>query len=146
MEKVVQFIANYDEWRAVKKLKIDEKTDPRTVMEFLASLSMGLDAKVEENLGKVVELDKINSALGEIEYGKTEEEIAAALKAVNSRKVASAIKEASKKPGLQKNEQKELEQFCIVYATKKALKNCGMEIDYSNIKIPGLKRLKRTKV
>jgi len=29
----IQFVANYGDWIAVKKLKIDEKMDARTIME-----------------------------------------------------------------------------------------------------------------
>ena len=146
MEKTVQFIANYDGWQTVKKLKIEDKTDARAIMEFLASLSTGLDVRVEQNLGKAVDLGKVDAALSEIKFGKSEEEIASALKAVNSRNVSAAIKEITEKPGLQKNEQHELQQFCRVYAFKKALKGCGLDVDYSNVKIPGLKRAKKVKV
>ena len=56
VDKVIQFIANYDDWVAVKKLKIEEKTDPRTIMEFLAGLGIGIDRKIEQNLGKATTL------------------------------------------------------------------------------------------
>lgn len=146
MEKAIQFFANYDDWQAIKKLKIEEKTGPKTVMEFLASLGTSLDLKVEANLRKAVELKKVDDALAEIKFGKTEEEIAEALKAVNSRNVSAAIKEITGKPEFQKNEQKELEQFCRVYAIKKVLKNCGLMVDYAGIDIPGMGRLKKAKV
>ncbi len=146
MEKIIQFIANYDEWQAIKKLRVDEKTDPKMVMEFLASLGTSFDAKIEENLRKIVDLGKMDAALDEIQYGKSEEEIANALRTVNSRGVSAAIKEIVQKPELQKNEQRELEQFCRVYAFKKALKNCGLSIDYSSVEIPGMKRLQKRKV
>ena len=146
MEKVIQFVANYDDWRAIKKLKIDEKTDPRTVMEFIASLSMSFDAKVEGNLRKVIDLEKVDAVLEEISCGKTEEEIAEALKAVRKRNVSAAINEICEKPELQKNEQKELKQFCKIYAVKKVLKNCDLEVDYSGVNIPGIKRVKKKKV
>jgi hypothetical protein len=146
MEKIIQFVANCDDWQAIKKLKIDEKTDSRTVMEFLASLWTSLDAKVEENLRKTVDLGKLDAALNEISFGKSEEEIAAALRAVNSRNVSAVIREIAGKPGLQKNEQRELEQFCRVYAMKKALQKCGLDIDYSSVDIPGMKRVRKVKV
>jgi len=73
MEKFVQFVANYDDWIAVKKLKIGEKTDPRTVMEFLASLGTGIDSKIEANLRKIINLEKIDNALNETKTGKSEE-------------------------------------------------------------------------
>ena len=52
MEGSIQFIANYDDWKAIKKQTITEKTDPLTVMEFLASLTTSVDTKVEVNLKK----------------------------------------------------------------------------------------------
>ena len=37
-EKCIQFIANYDDWVSIKKMKITEATGAKTVLEFLASL------------------------------------------------------------------------------------------------------------
>ncbi|MBN2067002.1 MAG: DUF2666 family protein [Candidatus Diapherotrites archaeon] len=146
MDNTIQFIANYGDWKAIKKLKIEEKTDPRAVMEFLASLGMGLDRKIAENLGKTVELEKLDAALKELPKGKTEQEIASIISEVNSRKVGSAIKEICSKPELQPKEQKELQQFCRVYAMRKALSECGLSVDYSSVDVPGMGRLKKTKV
>lgn len=145
MEKSIQFVANYDGWVSVKKLKIEEKTDSKTVMEFLASLGTGIDSKIAFNLGKIVDLKKLDTAIKDIKPGKTEEEIAIALKELNSRKVSQAIKETTELLELQANEKKELEQFCRVYAARKILSECGIMVDYSGIEIPGMKRLKKKK-
>jgi len=142
-EKNIQFIANYDDWVCIKKLKIEEKTDPRTIMEFLAGLGTGIDRKIEANLRKIVDLEKLDAALAEETSGK---DIAAALAAANSRKVSAIINEITTLPELQKNEQKELQGFCKVYALKKTLKEAGLKIDYSEIEIPGIKRIKKVKV
>jgi hypothetical protein len=149
MDKVIQFIANYDDWVSIKKLKIEPGMDPCTVMEFLAGLGTGIDSKIEQNLGKVVEIVKLDNVLGEAlegVSGKGEAAIAKALAAVNSRAVSLVVNEITAKPELQKNEKKELQQFCKVYATRKALKELGLMVDYSGIEIPGMKRVKRTKV
>lgn len=143
MDKTIQFIANYDDWVAIKKLKIGPSTDPRTIMEFLVSLTTGIDSKIEQNLRKIVDLGKVDAAIDELELGK--KDVAKALEEVNSRKVNAVINEITSLPELQKNEQKELLQFCKVYAMKKALKQCGLAIDYSEIGIPGMKRLKKIK-
>ncbi|MEM4710129.1 MAG: DUF2666 family protein [Candidatus Diapherotrites archaeon] len=143
-EKYIQFVANYDDWVAIRKLKIEPATDPRTVMEFLAGLTNSVDSKVEENLRKIVDLKKVDDAIASLGLGK--KDVAKALEEINSRKVSSAIKEICALPELQSAEQKELEQFCRIYATKKALKECGLMVDYSNIEIPGMKKLKKTKV
>ncbi len=143
-EKYIQLVANYEDWVAIRKLKIEPATDPKTVMEFLASLGNSLDSKVEANMRKIVRLEKVDAAIAELGLGK--KDVARALEEVNSRKVGSVIKEITEIPGLQKNERKEVEQFCRVYATKKALKECGLAVDYTEIKIPGMKKLKKAKV
>ncbi len=145
MDEGIQFIANYGDWKAIKKLKIEKATDSRTVMEFLASLGMGIDRKIEENLRKLVDLDKVDAAISEIESGKGKEAVSETIADVSGRKVNSAIKEVCSKPELQKNEQKELIGFCKVYAMKKALGNAGLFVDYSNVEIPGMKRLMKKK-
>lgn len=140
-EKYIQFVANYDDWVAIKKLKIEAATDPKTVMEFLASLTMSVDRKVEENLGKIVDLEKLNAVIKEIPVGKSEEEVANVLREVNTRKVSAVINEITGIPSFQKNVQKELAGFCRVYAVRKLLKECKAMIDYSEIEIPGMKRV-----
>lgn len=145
MEKTIQFVANYNDWVAIKKLKIEEKTDPKTIMEFLASLTTSIDNKVSENLKKIVDLEKLDAALKELKFGRTESEIANVLAEANSRKINAVISEISAKPELQKNEQKEIADFCRVYALKKALNECGLKIDYSSIEIPGMKRIMKKK-
>ena len=138
-EKYIQFISNYDDWVSIKKLKIEGVTDPRTIMEFLASLGTGIDNKVEANLKKIVALDKVDAAIAELGLGN--KDVGKALEEIKSRKVGSVIKEIVALPQFQTGERKELEQFCKVYATKKALRECGLQVDYTQIEIPGMKRL-----
>ena len=134
MEEFIQFIANYAGWQAVKKLKITPRTDPKTIMEFLASLTMSVDRKVEENLRKIISLDKIDSFL---EQAETIEEL-------KSRELSRLINsELEKIPD--KNTKNEIEQFCRVYAARKLLKKQGIIFDYADIEIPALKKLKRIK-
>lgn len=144
MEGSIQFISNYEDWKAVKKIKITEQTAPKTVAEFLASLSTSLDAKVESNLRKIVALEKLDARIAELGFGKGDS--AKAVEEINSRKISAVINEITDKQELQANEKKELQQFCRVYATKKALKECRIMVDYSEIDIPGMKRLKKTGV
>ncbi len=146
MDKSIQFVASYDDWVSVKKLKIEEKTDPKTIMEFLASLGTGINAKVEGNLKKAVRLEKLDAAINGIKAGKTEEEIAAALKELNTRAISQVIKEITDLPQFQANEKKELEGFCRAYAARQTLKKCGVVVDYSEVEIPGMKKHKKTKV
>ena len=145
MEKSIQFVANYDDWQSVKKLKIDEKMDSKTVMEFLASLTTSVDNKIEANMRKIVDLKKLDAAMAEIKAGKTEAEIADALKEINTRKVNAVINEICETEGRQPNEQRELKGFCKVYAMKTTLKKCGLAVDYTGVEIPGMKRLMKKK-
>jgi len=145
VDESIQFISNYSDWKAIKKLKIEAATDPKTVMEFLASLGTSFDRKIEENLRKLVELDRVDEAIAEVEAGKGKEQIAEVIAQVNGRNVNRAIKEVCEKPELQKNEQKELIGFCKVYAMRKALGNAGLFVDYTSVEIPGMKRLMKKK-
>ncbi|HIH21954.1 MAG: DUF2666 family protein [Candidatus Diapherotrites archaeon] len=146
-EKYIQMVANYDGWVAVKKLKIEPSTDSRTVMQFLASLGISLDKKVEENLAKIVDLKKLDSALEELSVGKNSENIALIIEAASSGKVNRVIKEICELESLQAKEKTELQEFCKVYALKKAFKKAGLFIDYSTIqlKIPGMKKSRAKK-
>lgn len=147
MDQQIQFISNYSDWVAIKKLKITEKTNPRTVMEFLAGLTTSLDRKVEDNLRKLVVLDKLDDVLNEeIAEGKGVANIEKNLAVVSGRKINSVINEICEIEGMQKNEKKTLSEFCKVYAMKKALKEVKLMVDYSEIKIPGRKKAKKKKV
>jgi vacuolar-type H+-ATPase subunit I/STV1 len=141
MEGSIQFVANYDDWKAIKKQTITEKTDPLTVMEFLASLTTSVDNKVEANLKKKVALDKLDMAINSL--GLTKGDAVKAMEEINSRTISKVINEISQIPDLQKNQQKEIADFCKAYAFRKCLKACGLLIDYSQIEIPGMGRLKK---
>ena len=142
-EKYIQFIANYDDWVSIKKLKIEPATEPKTVMEFLASLNTSLDNKVESNLRKILELDRLDKVIDSLGLAKREYD--KALAGLNGRDVNGAIKEITEKDGLMPNEKSELADFCKVYAARKVLKQIEMPIDYSQIKIPGMKKMKKAK-
>ena len=145
MDESIQFIANYEDWKSIKKLKIEAATEPKTVMEFLASLETGIDRKIEDNLRKIVELDKVDAAIAELGLAKGKENVAIAIANVSGRKVNSVIKEICTKPELQKNEQTELIGFCKVYAMRKALTETELFVDYMSVKIPGMKRMMKKK-
>lgn len=146
-ENGIQFVANYEDWKAVRKISITPTTPPKMIMEFLASLTTSLDEKVAKNISKIVDLKKLDAAIAEVQKGKKAEEIAEILAEVNGRKTAKVINEITEElPGFQKNEIRELKDFCKVYALKKALKEAGVMVDYSEIEIPGMGRLKKAKV
>ena len=146
MENVIQFIANYGNWVAIKKLKITPETDSKIVMEFLASLEMGIDRKVEENLRKIVDLEKVDKVLDElVSAGRSADNVAKTIAAVSGPKISRVVNEICDLDGLQKNEKTELADFCKVYAMRKALKECKLAVDYCGIKIPGMKKPKKPK-
>ena len=143
LEGSIQLVANYSDWKAIKKITITEKTDPLNIIEFLASLTGSVDGKVEYNLKKIVDLEKLDKAINEL--GLTKGDAVKALEEINSRKIAKVINEISANPNYQKNQQKEIGEFLKTYATRKTLKACGLMVDYSQIEIPGMGRLKKTK-
>ncbi|MFH0714330.1 MAG: DUF2666 family protein [Candidatus Diapherotrites archaeon] len=141
-EQYIQLVANYGDWKAVKKLKIEAATDSRTVLQFLASLGISLDNKIEQNLRKTVALEKLDAVLAELPKGKSEAELAEMLSAVSGGKVNKSINEITKEIGVSGKELAELQEFCKVYALKKALKESGLFVDYSavHLQIPGMKK------
>ena len=68
------------------------------------------------------------------------------LQELAGRKFSSIVNEITELPEFQKNEKKELQGFCKAYAMRVALKKCNIMVDYSEVEIPGMKRLKKKKV
>jgi hypothetical protein len=64
----IEFYGKIGKWVAVKKLKMDENTEPLEVVRFLASVHDSTDRKIWEFLGKEIDLE----ALDKIAYGITE--------------------------------------------------------------------------
>ncbi|MCX6801846.1 MAG: DUF2666 family protein [Candidatus Diapherotrites archaeon] len=137
----IQFVAKMGNWVAVRKLTVEEKTDPIMVMEFLAGLSVSFDGKMEEFLGKAVETAKLNAAIDEAtaSLGKGEKGISEAIAQVNSIAVNKTINEICEKPELQKKEIEELKEFCKILAMRKALMKAGLRIDFSTIETRAIK-------
>ena len=148
-EKCIQFIANYDDWVSIKKMKITEATGAKTVLEFLASLGSSFDRKIGQNLGKIIDIVQLDNALNEVlvdSAGKSAEELGKIIALVKGLKINKVISELIEKvPNLENAEKKEIEQFAKAYAMRKALKECGLQVDYSEIAIPGMKKIKRAK-
>ena len=143
-EESIQFIANTKGWTSIKKMKVTQETDPRAFLEFLASLNAGIARKVEDFLGKIVDITKVDKALNELFESKAKpEEI---IQKVNGMQVNKAISELIEGlNNLQPGEKKEVSDFLKVYAMRKALKQNKIRVDYSEIDIPGMKKLKKTK-
>ena len=141
MEEGIQLIANYEDWKAIKKITITSITEPLVIAEFLASLVYSTDEKIAENLAKTVELSKVDTALAELELGKGD--AGKALAEVNSRAVSKVINEICKLDKFSGPQQKELIGLCKIYAVKKALKACGIMSAYHEAELPNLKRVKK---
>lgn len=143
-EESIQFIANTKGWTSIKKMKVTPATDPRAFLEFLASLNTGIDRKVEEFLGRIVDLSKVDKVLSELFEGKAKpEEIIQKVNGPTVNRVVSELTTAL--THFQPGEQKEIAEFLKVYAMRKALKQNKIRVDYSEIDIPGMKRLKKVK-
>ncbi|HLC36488.1 MAG TPA: DUF2666 family protein [archaeon] len=146
MEESIQFVSNFSDWVAVKKIKVTNETRPKAVMEFLAGLNTSFDNKIEGFLRKEVDLSKVDAALNElIEKGKSADNISKALAEINGAKLGKVVKEITEKPEWQTGEQKEMSEFVKTYAVRKALKELGVRADYSHIDIPGMKKAKKVK-
>jgi hypothetical protein len=140
MEEGIHFVAKYGDWLAVKKLKIDESTDALTIVEFLASVGVSFDRKIEETLRKLVALERVDNYLKEKASLKNAEEVLAALKSRELSRIINEIVEATQR---EKKEKKELVEFCKIYATRKLLKQAKLSVDYSDVEIPSIKAAKR---
>ncbi len=137
----IQFIAKVGNWVSVRKLKVEEKTEPLMVMEFLAGLSVSFDNKIEEFLGKEIDTEKLNKAIDEELEGikKGKKGISEALAKIAGAKLGRVINELCNAKGWSPKETKELKEFCKVFALRKALKKAGLKIDYSTIETPAIK-------
>jgi hypothetical protein len=141
MQGQIQFVANYEDWKVIKKITITDKTAPINIVEFLASLTYSTDDKIEKNLGEVVDLLKVDNALKELNLGKGD--ASSAIEEVTSRKVSKVINEICKLDKFPGPLQKELIGLCKIYAVKKALKACSVLSSYHEAELPNLKRVKK---
>lgn len=143
VEETIQFIANYEDWKVIKKITITKDTAPLSIVDFLASLTYSTDDKIESNLRKIVELDKVDIAIKELAFKKGDS--TKAIEEVNSRKIGKVISEICKLDKFSGPVQKELVQLCKIYSIKKVLKECEILNSYHEAEIPTLKRAKKAK-
>jgi hypothetical protein len=136
MEDTIQFIANCDDWKVIKKLKVTKEVPPLDIIDFLASVSIGFENTFEKLLKKTISLDKIDSYIKELVPKKTkkEEDLAKILKGVNSPNLSKLIKVESEKMEDNKSKDK-IKIYLKVYATKKALAEAGLFVDFSKLPI-----------
>ncbi len=140
MEEGLQLIANFKDWKAVKKIKITEKTPPFAILEFFASFIYSVNKKFEFYLGKMGDLSEIDSFLDN--YSSLEEKI----KAIKSRQMSKIFNSfVSKVPGLDKKQQKALKDFLFIYAIRRSLLLSDLKFSYSDVDLPSLQKLKKVK-
>jgi len=137
MEGEIQFIANYDDWKIIKKLKITEVVPALDIVDFLASMSISFDGKIEANLRKSCNLKIVDDYIASLVTGKTksEAEFAKILKGLASPNAGKAIT-ASIPEGAEPKEKDKIKVYLKIYMTKTALSKAGLEIDYTKVPIP----------
>lgn len=137
----IQFIAKMGNWVAVRKLSVEEKTEPLMVMEFIAGLSVSFDRKIEEFLAKEVEIEKLNTAIDEELEGikKGARGVSEVLAKIGGAKLGRVINELCDSKARQPKEKKELKEFCKIFALRKAFRKLGLKVDYSTIETPAIK-------
>jgi hypothetical protein len=136
-EGVIQFIANYDDWKCIKKMKITEKSNPLTVLEFLGSYSVSLEKKLEEYLGEIINLESFNKFLKEAPVGKNASAVSKTIRFLQSTALENKISELTSDA--------QTSSFLKIYAVRKLLKASSQFAEFSTVDIPGLKRLLKKK-
>jgi len=146
MDEVIQFVANYGEWRSIRKMKVTDQTPPLRIIEFLATLTYSIDSKIEENLSKIGSLDQVNAFLDEnVDEGRGEQEIAKALRALQSTAFGKLVKEISEGFEGSKPEKKEIASIIRIYATRKALGKVKLFVDFSQAEVKDIKKSEKKK-
>ncbi len=141
MNGEIQFISNYDDWKVIKKLKISDEVPALDIVDFLASISISFDKKVEENLKKICNLKPVDDYIASLVDGKVrkEEDFAKILKGLASPNSGKAITEAMSSATLEPKEKDKVKIYLKIYMTKTALSKAGLEIDYTKVPIPANK-------
>jgi len=130
----IQFVANTDDWKAIKKLKVEANVPAIDIAEFLASVSISFDAKIAQYLQKATNTKPLDEYINSITKGtfKTEEDIAKVLKGINSTAASKAINTCID-DGLTPKEKDLLKAFLKAYLTKASLAKINFCIDYTNL-------------
>ncbi|PIU21962.1 MAG: hypothetical protein COT14_03110 [Candidatus Diapherotrites archaeon CG08_land_8_20_14_0_20_30_16] len=134
MSGEIIFTANTDDWKAVKKLKIEKNVQGIDIATFLASVSISFDTKIEDYLKKSVNAKPLDEYIDSITKGtfKTEEDIAKVLKAINATQANKAINACIPEASTPK-ETDLLKSFLKSYLTKKTLLKINFCVDYSDL-------------
>lgn len=136
----IQFIANCDEWKVIKKLKITKEVPELDKIIFLSSISISFDAKIELYLKKTTNIKPVEDYIEAITkgIGKSEEDFAKVLKALVSPNAGKAINVCIP-ANLAPKDKELLKTYLKIYMTKKALSKIGLNVDFSKVPIPANK-------
>ncbi|MEM4662493.1 MAG: DUF2666 family protein [Candidatus Diapherotrites archaeon] len=132
----VQLFANLDDWKCVKKLKVEKGMESREIAEFLISLCFSANKKAEDFLSKDIDFEIIKKAV--------DSEDLKPQNVLESNSVKRAIKESIKnRESLESNVVKTMEEIASIFATRYLLKKSGIKIDYYEAELPSLKLAKK---
>ncbi|MEK6902813.1 MAG: hypothetical protein AABX02_04475 [archaeon] len=132
----IQFIANYEEWKCIKKYRTVPTTNSLTFAEFLASYSITLDQRFVMYLRTFLDMKSLDTILSK-SPGKSAS-VGELLAFLSSPPVVSTIQSIAKK---ESNHAGELESMLKAYAARNVLREKGLIVEYAQVGIPGLKRL-----
>jgi hypothetical protein len=133
-EGSIQFIANYDAWKCIKKFGMNR----RTLAEFLISYSITLDLKLESYLSRVLKLNELENYLKQ-NPGKSAsvEELVTFL---SSKELSAIIQKIATQTAPQY--QSACTHVLRAYAARKVLKEKGLFVEPLQVKsLPGWKRV-----
>ncbi|MFH0970449.1 MAG: hypothetical protein V1776_03245 [Candidatus Diapherotrites archaeon] len=142
-EGKIQLIANYSGWQCVKKYVVTSQTQPRTFMEFLGSFSVSMEKKLESYLRETADIKKLDSFIANAPKGKTANDLEKLSQFYASDETKNTIREIALASTAK--EKGKIESTLYVYTARKLLEPCKLFCLYSQVEIPGLKRLLKKK-
>ncbi len=129
MEDTIQFIAKDNDWIVVKKLKPREQT-PLNILIFLSGIEYSVGGRIEHYLGEVFDMGELNSVIEEVTGKATPENIANAIKTVNT-KASRIIGKMVEGLDVTKKEKEALKALLKAYTMRRALRRLGLKVDYA---------------
>lgn len=136
-EGSIQFIANYDAWKCVKKFRVEPHTNRTTLAEFITSYTITLDLRFHSYLQNLVSLSVLDAVLKK-SPGKAGT-YTHLIDFLHSSEVTQTIQ---KMAAMAKADAAECEAILRAYAARTVLKERGLLVEFIQIKsLPGWKRV-----
>ncbi len=140
-EGYIQFISTYPKWKCIKKYRVTAQTDSRTLAEFMSAYCVSLDQKFEFYLRQFFDMGLIDEQLKKgPAKGASYSEIVVFL---NGSELSATLTKALKKNPAANHGI--FLHYLRAYAARKALRERGLFVEYSQVDVPGLKRLLKKK-